>query len=903
MTARYTRGLRIRTKCVTIEQLVAWFHRFCDDTSIFIATQSPRPEGLDTAFSVDLADGEPALTGEGVVKATWTTRDNRFKAPGMQIELRSMTKPSKLVFQQMLIARAVSEDAAALPKQNWGEDITEVGMPTFDELAANGVAQPAQLAAAAHAAKDSKGKHTLIGLPAIPMKPSAPKPAVTISIARTEAAPKIDQIMPRATTRMGSIAFAVPSKIAPVAAKKGPVVITTLRPTPATATPVATQPLVSGLAARAATPVATEPSAATAPAATAVSVATAASEPASAAPAVATAAADPVAAIAPEAAGAVATAASVASRSAKPLRVTSPLGVRTQALLSNAPAQATPPAASTPSRVTQPLGVSTQAAASSAPAQAAVSSTPSRPTGSSTPSRVTQPLGVSTQAPASSTPARTSARSAFSTPVRGTAALASMAMRAPAPPAPEQEPAPLARGSSTPMPAALPPQSAQPPPAAPASASSIPSVRGTSPSPTVAAPAADAVPVSTEQASTRVPRAATTLGSGPVARMPAVIYDAELPDVDDEELAPETTDVDPQPHLVTRADEITNVDAKPIVSTGERLGAAPVAATPLDTHASVPALSSEHAPVAATMAAEHLALTAPEHAATAAEQLAMPSASHELDAVPVISHVTPTRAKSEPTWDELAASSGPTHVNPAANVAGQLAERLGASPLLDGTAAAMTDSRSRPDSSSPDADQALPLPPAPDVGLPAVAVGASSSELAPRRRRGLRVAVTAIAFVSAAAAAALVVGFGPWSFLDEPSPVPAPSVVAMTESDIEIEGPPPAVQGGDVVAAVAEDPPLIPDPPVAEASTAAPVAEPSVAPPPVAEKPAIAAPDSSASGAPAEPIAAPRAEPAATKIAKQPARVKRLVAKPKITRAKPRPKKSKKAVCKELSCL
>src|SRR5438045_3433019 len=109
MAGRYTRGLRIRTKCVTVEELVAWFHRFCEESSFFIATPSPRPEGLDTTFSIDLTDGEPALAGEGVVIASWTTRDNRFKAPGMQIGVRSMTSASIRVFEQMLIARAITQ--------------------------------------------------------------------------------------------------------------------------------------------------------------------------------------------------------------------------------------------------------------------------------------------------------------------------------------------------------------------------------------------------------------------------------------------------------------------------------------------------------------------------------------------------------------------------------------------------------------------------------------------------------------------------------------------------------------------------------------------------------------------------------------------------------------------------
>src|SRR6476659_8155124 len=124
MSVRYTKGLRIRTRCTTIEELVGWFHRFCDETSLFVATPEPRSEGVDIAFSIDLASNEPALVGEGVVLATWATRDNKFGQPGMQVGVRKLTKPSVKVFERLLIARAVSADKAPAPareelKESW----------------------------------------------------------------------------------------------------------------------------------------------------------------------------------------------------------------------------------------------------------------------------------------------------------------------------------------------------------------------------------------------------------------------------------------------------------------------------------------------------------------------------------------------------------------------------------------------------------------------------------------------------------------------------------------------------------------------------------------------------------------------------------------------------------------
>ncbi|HEY5952522.1 MAG TPA: hypothetical protein VIV40_43785, partial [Kofleriaceae bacterium] len=212
MTARSTRGLRIRTKCETTEALVAWFHRFCEDTSIFIATKEPREAGLDTAFSIDLASGEPALAGEGVVLAAYTSKDNRFKAPGMHIRIRSLTRGSERVFERMLIARAVEQDRTPLPpNQSWDEG-TEVdsAVPPIDDT----IMPPAV------------GKHTLLGFPAmaIPGLPPA-KPALAalspITPLRPPAAKPAEPAKRPSQPRIGGAhAFSVPAKIEPPSAIK-----------------------------------------------------------------------------------------------------------------------------------------------------------------------------------------------------------------------------------------------------------------------------------------------------------------------------------------------------------------------------------------------------------------------------------------------------------------------------------------------------------------------------------------------------------------------------------------------------------------------------------------------------------------------------------------------------------
>ncbi|HEY5925610.1 MAG TPA: hypothetical protein VIV11_28185, partial [Kofleriaceae bacterium] len=217
MNGRHTRGLRIRTKCGTNDELVRWFNRFCDETSIFIPTASPRAEGIDTTFSLDLSTGEPALVGEGVVLAAWSTRDNRYGQPGMQIGVRGMTAASKRVFEQLLIARAVALESA----QQW-EDGTDVSTPPFDDRL--GTAVPARmidLESAPISYNPSVGKHTLIGMPIIPLV----QPAVAAKVEAVQtngvaaAAPIATPVPTAAATTTAPMAAVTPASNASNASK------------------------------------------------------------------------------------------------------------------------------------------------------------------------------------------------------------------------------------------------------------------------------------------------------------------------------------------------------------------------------------------------------------------------------------------------------------------------------------------------------------------------------------------------------------------------------------------------------------------------------------------------------------------------------------------------------------
>jgi len=124
------KGLRFATRCASLEQFVAMFQRHCDAQSVFVPTPATRPVGLETAFSIDLADGKPALRGMGVVIDSWSTPSNRFGRPGIQFGIRKLTADSEKVFEQLLVARAITADreraaAPVAPADAANTDVTE----------------------------------------------------------------------------------------------------------------------------------------------------------------------------------------------------------------------------------------------------------------------------------------------------------------------------------------------------------------------------------------------------------------------------------------------------------------------------------------------------------------------------------------------------------------------------------------------------------------------------------------------------------------------------------------------------------------------------------------------------------------------------------------------------------
>jgi hypothetical protein len=105
VAATKVKGLRIATRCQSLDEFITAFHRNVDEESFFIATRDTRPIGLETAFAIELADGTPALRGRCSVLQVWKDGSNPFKHPGLLLGIKRLTASSLTVFEQLLVRR------------------------------------------------------------------------------------------------------------------------------------------------------------------------------------------------------------------------------------------------------------------------------------------------------------------------------------------------------------------------------------------------------------------------------------------------------------------------------------------------------------------------------------------------------------------------------------------------------------------------------------------------------------------------------------------------------------------------------------------------------------------------------------------------------------------------------
>ncbi|HVK85692.1 MAG TPA: hypothetical protein VM513_16345, partial [Kofleriaceae bacterium] len=109
-----SKALCVATKCTTKDQFVESFYRFCDESSFFVATLNQRPIGLETPFSINLADRTPMLRGLCVVQEAWASPANPFGRPGIKLAIKRLTPESEDMFAKLAQRRASASPAPTI---------------------------------------------------------------------------------------------------------------------------------------------------------------------------------------------------------------------------------------------------------------------------------------------------------------------------------------------------------------------------------------------------------------------------------------------------------------------------------------------------------------------------------------------------------------------------------------------------------------------------------------------------------------------------------------------------------------------------------------------------------------------------------------------------------------------
>lgn len=111
-----TEAMRIVTRCKSVDQFIALFHRFCNPTSCFIPSPETRAPGTETAFSIRLADGTVMLRGHCVVLEAWPTPgESPFKRSGVRIGIRKLSPESTPIFDRLLARAPAKVENVAEP--------------------------------------------------------------------------------------------------------------------------------------------------------------------------------------------------------------------------------------------------------------------------------------------------------------------------------------------------------------------------------------------------------------------------------------------------------------------------------------------------------------------------------------------------------------------------------------------------------------------------------------------------------------------------------------------------------------------------------------------------------------------------------------------------------------------
>lgn len=102
-------AMRVSTPWRDAGEFVAAFCRYCSEDECFVPTRAPRKPGVETAFSIRLADGTPMLRGLCVVLDCWTDAESPFGRAGVNLGIRKLSPHSADVLRRVLEAKAVAD--------------------------------------------------------------------------------------------------------------------------------------------------------------------------------------------------------------------------------------------------------------------------------------------------------------------------------------------------------------------------------------------------------------------------------------------------------------------------------------------------------------------------------------------------------------------------------------------------------------------------------------------------------------------------------------------------------------------------------------------------------------------------------------------------------------------------
>lgn len=119
----------ITTRYRSVPELIERMHRFCDDTSLFVATRLAPAVGTEAAFEIRLSNHVAALRGSCVVREIWETTANPYRRPGMTIALRQLTPDSERVFARLIAARRMALAPTAVADRTPADPEAPVASP------------------------------------------------------------------------------------------------------------------------------------------------------------------------------------------------------------------------------------------------------------------------------------------------------------------------------------------------------------------------------------------------------------------------------------------------------------------------------------------------------------------------------------------------------------------------------------------------------------------------------------------------------------------------------------------------------------------------------------------------------------------------------------------------------